>query len=159
MYLRKLDVSDAEFLCSIFADNKEYYDIFFDSETKVEKWEERIKHFLTHEEWKHYIVTNNSNQSVGWFAYEQQANIRTLIIIVIKKEYCNKGYATNVMSMFIEDCKKCGVESVELNVNEDNSRAINFYKKFGYQVYDLEVIPESNDKKDNREYKMKLEIS
>lgn len=159
MQVRKLDVSDAEFLCSIFADNKEYYDIFFDSETSVERWTERIERFLTYKEWNHYIITNESGHSVGWFAYEDQGHVRTLIILVIKKEYCNKGYATKTMSMFLDDCKECNVEVVELNVNEDNCRAINFYKKFGYQIYDLEVIPESNDKKNNREYKMKLEIS
>lgn len=40
--IRSLQQEDAMFLCSIFKDNAEYYEIFFDSENTLSEWEHRV---------------------------------------------------------------------------------------------------------------------
>ena len=158
MHLRPLEEADADFLCSIFADNEEYYKIFYDHEKNPENWRKRIKTFLKHELWKHYIVMIEGNKPIGWFAYIDEDKTRTLIIIVFKKEYNHMGYGTQVMYDFIDDCKKSNVTTIFLNVNEDNTKAINFYKKLGFETYNMEVAI-CNDKMENNELKMKLTIN
>lgn len=157
MYLRSLEVDDAKFLCSIFADNEEYYKIFYDPEKNLNNWRKRIQRFLNHKEWKHYIVIAEETKPIGWFGFIDEGDKRSLIIIVFKKEYSHQGYGTLVMHDFIADCKKSNVKTVYLNVNEDNSKAIKFYQKLGFQVYDTEVTI-CNDKTENKELKMKLEL-
>ena len=95
---------------------------------------------------------------LGWFAYEETSQIRTLIIIVLKKEYLGLGYGSAVMETFLNDCSKNRIRTIYLNVNENNIRAIQYYKKFGFEIYDLEIVSKTNNKINNREYKMKLEM-
>ncbi len=95
---------------------------------------------------------------LGWFAYEETSQIRTLIIIVLKKEYLGLGYGSAVMETFLNDCRKNRIRTIYLNVNENNIRAIQYYKKFGFEIYDLEIVSKTNNKINNREYKMKLEM-
>lgn len=158
MHLRPLEESDAEFLCSIFANNEEYYKIFYDPEKNPKNWRKRIKKFLNHKEWKHYIIMIEDNIPIGWFGYIDEEKTRTLIIIVLKKEYNHMGCGTEVMYDFIDDCKKSNVTTIFLNVNEDNTKAINFYKKLKFEIYDMEVTI-CNDKMENKELKMKLTIN
>ena len=156
--LRKIQPSDAEFLCSIFKDNEEYYNIFFDSETRVSEWEKRIQLNMTHEEWQHFIIVEDE-VDVGWLAWECTSKEEwDLIIIVIKREFLSKGYGTKAFSEFIEKARQDGVKRIFLYVNADNPRAIRFYEKFGFVIYDKEIVPESNEKINNEEYKMKLEL-
>lgn len=157
MDLKPLEASDAEFLCSIFADNEEYYNIFYDSEKNSKNWRKRIINFLNHKDWKHYIVMIDENKPIGWFGFIDEAKTRTITILVLKKDYTHKGYGTQVMSNFIDDCIKANVKKIFLNVNEDNTKAIKFYKKFGFEIYDTEVAV-CNDKKENKQLKMKLTL-
>ena len=158
MYLRPLEESDGEFLCSIFANNEEYYKIFYDPEKNADNWSKRIITFLKNKLWKHYIVMIEGNKPIGWFGYIDEEKTRTLIIIVFKKEFNHLGYGSKVMSDFIDDCKKSNVTTIFVNVNEDNIKAINFYKKFGFEIYDMEIAV-CNDKMENKELKMKLTIN
>lgn len=156
--LRKIQPTDAEFLCSIFRDNEEYYNIFFDSETRVSEWKKRIRWNLTHEEWKHFVIVENG-LDVGWLAWEcTNAEERNLIIVVIKREFLHKGYGSKAFAEFIGQAKQDGVKRLFLNVNANNQRAIRFYEKFEFAICDKMIVPESNDKINNEEYVMKLEL-
>ena len=127
--LRPLRQEDAEFLCSIFKDNPEYYRIFFDAETRLSAWEKRVKRFVEQESIRHFIIEIDK-MAVGWISWEDvEAEVRELGIVVIKKEYLRCGYGTAALGQFIEKCKTDNIYTILLSVNQDNERAIQFYKK------------------------------
>lgn len=52
----------------------------------------------------------------------------------IRPDICGYGYGTKVMSILIEECRKIDTNSIiSLKVRSFNKRAINCYKKFGFQ--------------------------
>ena len=156
--LRPLKKSDAEFLCSIFKDNEEYYNIFFDSETDVSEWEKRIEIFQKNSGIHHFIIEDEKNP-VGWFSYlDCSDGEREVGILVIKKEHLHCGYGKKTFMEFFEICKNEHVHTIHLSVNQNNERALNFYKKLGFEIYAEEIIPQCNDGVDVEQYKMKLKL-
>ena len=59
---------------------------------------------------------------------------------------------------FIEKCKEENVEKIILNVNQSNTRAIKFYKNFGFEIYAEEIIPQCNEAINLAQYKMQLYV-
>lgn len=52
----------------------------------------------------------------------------------IKKEYQGQKLGQYLLSFLIEKCCQWHLKAVSLEVNENNLRAINLYKKFGFKV-------------------------
>lgn len=156
--IRSLKQEDAEFLCAIFKDNTEYYEIFYDSETNVCEWEERVGLFINQNRIFHYVIEDENN-GVGWFSYlDISSTEREIGILVIKKEYLHCGYGAKTLLWFIEKCKEENVEKIILNVNQSNTRAIKFYKNFGFEIYAEEIIPQCNEAINLAQYKMQLYV-
>lgn len=156
--IRPLRQEDAAFLYSIFKDNMEYYYIFFDSETSVSKWENRVKRFIEQGQICHFIIEAN-NTAVGWLSYiDLELTEREIGILVIKKEHLHCGYGAKSLLWLIEKSKADNVRRLLLNVNQNNTRAIQFYKKFGFEIFAEEIIPQCNDAVNLAQYKMKLDL-
>ncbi len=154
--VRALKQEDAKFLCSIFKDNEEYYKIFFDSESNLLNWEKRVERFIKQNDIRHYIIESN-NISIGWLSFsDEKSTTREVGIFVIDKENLHSGYGTQGLSWLIDKCKKDGIQAITLSVNQDNTRAIRFYQKFGFRIFDEEIIPYCNEATDVAQYKMKL---
>lgn len=55
--------------------------------------------------------------------------------IVIKEEYCNVGLGKIMMDELINWCKSNGITTrISLSVRKDNPRAIELYKKCGFEI-------------------------
>ena len=158
LIMRPLQQNDAAFLCSIFADNAEYYQIFHDSETCVAQWEARVSRFIRQKEVAHYIL-QDGERKVGWLSFSDLSpEARELDILVICREYLRCGYGSAALSQLLEKCREEAVASIVLNVNQSNGRAIRFYEKFGFEICGEEIVPECNDAIDLAQYKMKLNL-
>jgi len=157
--IRPLQPSDARFLCSIFSGNDEYYNIFFDPETDISEWEIRVGHILSDQNTHHFIIEND-HEPVGWFSFEDLSDTECSIgIIVVKREHLHCGYGREALLWLTDRCRKRGAATLTLNVNQNNNRAIRFYRQFGFTIYAEEIIPECNDAVNLKQYKMKLDIA
>jgi len=153
--IRPLQQKDSAFLCSIFQNNEEYYQIFFDPEDDPKEWEHRVKRFLTQNEVQHFIIEANGNP-IGWISYTDDENkARELCILVLHPAYLRSGYGTHALLWLIEKSKKDKIQALLLNVNQTNARAIRFYQQFGFATYAEEIVPECNDAINLAQYKMK----
>ena len=158
MNIRSLRQDDASFLCSIFKDNAEYYEIFFDSGNTLSEWDNRVKCFLKQNVVNHFIIETN-NQAVGWISFaDAESTERELCILVISKEYLRCGYGTQCLSWLIDKSKADNMHSLLLNVKQNNNRAIQFYRHFGFEIVGEEIIPECNDAVNLAQYKMRLSL-
>ncbi len=54
--------------------------------------------------------------------------------IIIDKEYRNKNYSNLLMEYLHDIVINKGYDEIRLKVNKDNKKAINLYKKFGYDL-------------------------
>ncbi|GAB6072846.1 ribosomal protein S18-alanine N-acetyltransferase [Venenivibrio stagnispumantis] len=60
-----------------------------------------------------------------------------ILIISVKPEYQQKGIGKEIMNYIINFCKSNNVKYIYLEVAENNQKAINLYKKFGFEVYNI----------------------
>ena len=153
--VRPLRQQDSAFLCSIFRNNEEYYQIFFDPEDDPTEWARRVKRFLTQNEVQHFIIEANGDP-IGWISYADDENkARELCILVIHPAHLGAGYGAQALSWLIKKSRKDGRKELLLNVNQSNTRAIRFYQQFGFTIYAEEIVPECNDAVNLAQYKMK----
>ena len=158
MSVRPLQQKDAEFLCSIFKDNEEYYEIFFDSANTLSEWNDRVGHFLGQTVVNHFIIEINDKR-IGWISFtDTEFAERELCILVISKEHLRCGYGTQGLSWLINKSRADNMQALLLNVNQSNNRAIQFYQYFGFEVVGEEIIPECNEAVNLAQYKMRLPL-
>jgi len=65
-----------------------------------------------------------------WFLFEN-ADITT---IGVAKKYQGQGYGEKMFEHLLNICKENACEFVHLEVRVSNTKAINLYKKFGFEV-------------------------
>ena len=58
-----------------------------------------------------------------------------LLMLAVKKEYQNHGIGSYILNRYLEHLKSKNIKSIYLEVSENNIKAINLYKKFGFEVY------------------------
>lgn len=79
-----------------------------------------------------YILCLIDNKIVGFMNFWITFDSATINQIATKKEYRNKGIATNLLEYAETLLKKENVEFFTLEVRESNVAAINLYLKFGF---------------------------
>jgi len=58
--------------------------------------------------------------------------------VSVRKDYWGNGIAYEMMSLLIKWARENKITKINLQVREDNERAINLYKKFGFEIEGLE---------------------
>lgn len=56
----------------------------------------------------------------------------------VAKEYRKKGVGTALILRCINDMHEKNVQEILIDVHEDNTPAYNLYRKYGFEVYDIE---------------------
>ena len=66
--------------------------------------------------------------------------IATLDNIFVLKEYRRRGIGQELYNYFKEDIKNKGIRIIELHTLSNNKNAISFYKKIGFEPYNLQML-------------------
>ncbi len=69
----------------------------------------------------------------NWFSRREKKKVGAIHEIVVDPEYQGMGIGTRLMEEILKYFKSKGLDTAELWVGDENYRAINFYKKFGFQ--------------------------
>lgn len=83
-----------------------------------------------------YIVAKNvqsNNEIVAFAGVKIFLDDADIMNIVVKKNYRNNGVGTILLKKLISLCNELNLQSLSLEVNEENLSAINLYKKFGFK--------------------------
>lgn len=75
----------------------------------------------------------SENELVGVITFDKSFETADLEDIVVKKQFRNKGVATNLLERAETDLKNQKTEKVFLEVRESNFTAISFYSKNGFK--------------------------
>ena len=95
---------------------------------------ETILKTLSNENLNYYLIFED-DQVVGFlegFIISPESEIYD---IAVDEDYQRKGYAKKLMEFFIDLSKQKGVETILLEVNSNNTKAINLYNLFGFVEY------------------------
>jgi len=142
--IRKGKLSDAQKLLEFFKKVGVETDFLMMDENGVGMTlEQEIDHLKQYDNPKsglYLVATNENGEIVGQSAITQDYPTRKKAEhiysfgIAILKDYWNQGIASQMMEQLINHAKQIGVGRLDLFVITENARAINLYKKFGFEI-------------------------
>lgn len=135
---RIISLEDAEFIRLIFTVD-EYEPIFYENETSVDEWKERLPELINDVGLHNYvIVDNNQHKNVGWIMYEISGDICKLHLIVLNADLRGKHYGVECLNKLLITVKD-KVNKIILDVQKRNEAAVNFYMRFGFTIFSEEI--------------------
>ncbi|NPA52664.1 MAG: ribosomal protein S18-alanine N-acetyltransferase [Aquificae bacterium] len=108
-----------QIICSNFQNPWKDSNILFKAENSIKK----------------VVVEINSCKVLGYIDGYTLLNEADLLLIVVRKEYQNRGIGSALLKYFLDHIKQKNIQRVYLEVSEKNQTAINLYKKFGFEIY------------------------
>jgi ribosomal-protein-alanine N-acetyltransferase len=82
-----------------------------------------------------YFVLFLDDEVVGFLEGSIVLDEAELFEIAIKENFQGKKYSLKLMDYFLSYCKEKNVETIFLEVNTINSKAISLYEKYGFEKY------------------------
>ena len=92
-----------------------------------------------HRLWPEGFLVAVSNNITGFIAGSKYNREARILLLAVKAEHRGKGIGSGLMRRFMSICKSEGILSVRLEVRTKNFKAIEFYKKFGFNI--ISYIP------------------
>lgn len=86
------------------------------------------------DEFSHAFIIKEDDNFIGFIVYSIIYERAEIIDIIIKPCYRKCGYASKLFSYTLDVIKSKNVDNVTLEVNEENTAAINLYEKFGFKI-------------------------
>lgn len=80
------------------------------------------------------FVLLTDDKVVGFLEYEVLFDDAEIFMIAIHPDFQGKGLGKTLMDFCLKNLQKEGVKSVYLDVAVNNIRALNFYKKYGFDT-------------------------
>ena len=84
-----------------------------------------------------YYVLFKDNDVIGFFECSIISPEAELYDIVIDEKYHGLGYSKILMDYFLNLVKESKVETIFLEVNSINNKAISLYSKYGFKEYSI----------------------
>ncbi len=92
-----------------------------------------------YEAWPEGFLVAEFRGILGFIAGSRIANEARILMLAVKENYRRKGIGSALMRKFMAICKSEGLLSIRLEVRTTNYTAIEFYKKFGFNI--ISFIP------------------
>ena len=93
-----------------------------------------IEDSLSSETLNYYVLLDGENV-VGFYECSIVLDEAELFDIAIKNEYQGRSLGLKLMEHLIDVCKQKQVRTIFLEVNTNNTKALNLYEKFGFKEY------------------------
>lgn len=116
----------------------EYVQKVFELETQLigKASRDSIEKTLSNETLSYYVLLNE-NVVVGFFECLIIAPEAELFDIAVKDEFQGKGYSKILMDYFLNLAKQASCDTVFLEVNSINHKALNLYRKYGFVQFEV----------------------
>lgn len=151
-----MEIHDANFIQKLMTVTA-YEDVFYEKDTSAAEWENRIESLKQQRGTDNYVIYDSKqNAIVGWIMYELDNGACLLHLIAINYEELGKKHGYNSLQKLINELKSKSVKRILLDVQENNFRAVNFYKMFGFVIIGSEKQVVNNSK--TQEY-LKMEYT
>ena len=84
-----------------------------------------------------FAVATDNNDHAGmavFYANDLESRKGYISLIGLKPDFRGKGLGKSFLNDIIEEMKKCGMNSVYLEVDDDNQSAKAFYTRYGFEL-------------------------
>ena len=102
----------------------------------------------------YFIAKNDNDEIIGFVGIKVVLNDADLMNIVVKKDFRNTGIASLLLKYILNYCNNNSINSIILEVSEENIHAIKLYEKFGFDI----ISSRDNYYKDKKAIIMKKKI-
>lgn len=103
-----------------------------------ESWFEDINKFIIDTPNHHHkiFVIEFQRNSVGYLWFNEEVNSLWITAIVLHSKFQRRNIGQKVMNYLINESRKEGKEFIELGVQNNNKKALQFYYKLGFEHFD-----------------------
>ncbi len=88
-------------------------------------------------EMSYFFVFEENENIIGYISTMFDGNIVEILNFCVEPSYQNKGYGTNLLIYIDNYFYQLNAKSMILEVDSDNLKAINLYKKFGFELINI----------------------
>jgi len=82
-----------------------------------------------------FLVATEDGDVVGYIIFwMKEENLGHIIALAIDRKYRGQHIATRLLMMAVTIFRNMGVPKITLEVKAHNTVAVNFYKKFGFEI-------------------------
>ena len=74
---------------------------------------------------------------IGYISYQIMYERAELNYIFVKEEERKKGIASKMLEYMLNNIKEENIETIDLEVNSLNKKAINLYQKYGFKTINI----------------------
>lgn len=85
----------------------------------------------------HYFVAKYANEIVGFAGIKVILKEADIMNVVVKHSHRNQKIGHQLLQQLITFCESLPLDSITLEVNEENLVAIHLYESFGFQIIGL----------------------
>lgn len=82
----------------------------------------------------YYIKADDQYIGAIWIEQESKTSQAVLGVFIAYEEFRNFGYGKEAIQMILQNAAQFGISEVHLRVRVQNTRAINCYRKIGFEV-------------------------
>ena len=82
---------------------------------------------------RYFVVLNNLKEVIAYAGISISYEQGDILSVCVSPEYRKLGIAKGLMTALLDEAKKVGVQTMFLEVEEDNLPAINLYLKCGFE--------------------------
>jgi len=140
---KKITIDDIEFVQSVFK-VKEYKDIFFEQNTSIKGWTQRLSAI------KEFEIVFDGNNKIGVINVLNDDNCIKILLLSLKDKLRGKGIGTKIFNDLLSTYPNT---RFELSVMKSNERAVKFYKKLKF-IITKEFIEDYGDNGKHPSYEM-----
>lgn len=109
-----------------------YVDKDFSALKKVFALSESISTSFELNPFLHYFILYEKECILGYLSFNVLYDRVEILYIQVLDKFRQKGYGSKLMEQLILFCKTHNIVNITLEVNEQNTKAINLYKRFSF---------------------------
>lgn len=118
------------------------------SETLSEHYNPNLFNYLYETFPNGFWVCEINHKIIGFIVGVKLNNeIAKILMISVSNLYQNRSIGSKLLTTFLSEIILYNIKKVELEVKKTNLKAINFYKRFGFEI--VEIIKEFYENKDD----------
>lgn len=136
LQLKKASQQDLEFINGLsYSEMDSIVNIAWRGRFRWRSWFEDIKKAIESNFHMVYLI-QEVNSNIGYLWMNEERTTLWITAIVLIPEFQRRKIGSKILLYLKEECVKNRMNSIELGVQQNNSRAIEFYLSMGFKKFD-----------------------
>ncbi|RQW63872.1 ribosomal protein S18-alanine N-acetyltransferase [Vibrio viridaestus] len=108
-----------------------------ESDVHMNPWSKKTVYDLDSRGALHHVMSDSDGHVLGYYYAQNIVGEISLLNIAIAKQHQGKGYGKVLLQHLIDEARKCGAESIWLEVRSSNKTAQSLYHSLEFNDVDI----------------------